>query len=117
MTARVRSIAGEWVDCEERRTGSRMVAYRNVGSMVGASAEWMRKFLRGDEAKTPDWIVGWNILDTYERLINRVEQDNDNKLALIAALKAEKDAVATCGLDERHAAPEAVAHERKHQGG
>jgi hypothetical protein len=62
-----RRAAISLVEREERRCGSRMVAYFVVGQMVGASEIWVRRFVNKHPSAKPDLIVGWNILQRYER--------------------------------------------------
>jgi hypothetical protein len=77
----------------ERETGSRMVAYTSVARAAGTTSEWMRKFIRGDEAKEPQWSVGWNLIaHCYEVLCTRVEQEIEAERSLKEELKREIDA-------------------------
>jgi hypothetical protein len=94
MTALTREAAQMWVEREERRTGSRMAAYHAVASMFGASPDWLRKFIKGDEAKQPDWVIGWNILSAYQRLCERIERETENDLAVARNLRRKIDAAA-----------------------
>lgn len=88
-----RSAAAALVEREERRTGSRMAAYHNVGAMVGASSSWIRKFVtERPEVKTPDLTTGWNILETYRRVCGRIEAEAENERAKAQALKRQIDA-------------------------
>lgn len=84
-----RFAAVELVRREERLTGSRMAAYDRVGSMVGASAGWVRKFIGRNPDVRPDLIVGFNLLQMYDRVCTRVEQEADNERSRAAALRAE----------------------------
>jgi len=77
-----RSAAAALVDREERRTGSRMVAYEIVAQTVGTSAEWLRKFLSSNGAKEPRLTVGFNLIQVYRRVCERVEQAGDNERQL-----------------------------------
>lgn len=87
-----RSAAHALVERAERQTGSRMAAYAQVAQTVGTSAEWLRKFIRGNEAKTPNWTVGWNLLDQYNRICARVEQELETERSRTQALKRDIDA-------------------------
>jgi hypothetical protein len=87
-----RSAANFLVERAERQTGSRMAAYVMVAQTVGTSAEWLRKFINGSEAKEPKWTVGWNLLDHYNRICTRVEQEIETERCLIQTLKREIDA-------------------------
>ena len=110
MTALTRNVAADWVAREERMTGSRMAAYKIVAQQVGASPSWLRKFIHGDEAKQPNWTVGWNLLTAYERLCARVEQNAENERAITRALERKIHA-ATCGaLGLVDGAPKAKTH-------
>jgi hypothetical protein len=100
MTALARTALGSWVEREERRTGSRMVAYEIVASTVGTSADWVRKFLgRSDKAKEPSWTVGWNILTAYQRIIGRVEAWERLEQERSAELKRQIDEVTSRAME------------------
>ncbi len=77
-----RNAAMALVEREERRTGSRMVAYEIVAQTVGTSAEWLRKFISSNAAKEPRVTVGFNLILVYRRVCNRVEraEEAENKL-------------------------------------
>jgi hypothetical protein len=87
-----RSAAHALVERAERQTGSRMAAYEQVAQTVGTSAEWLRKFINCSEAKEPNWTVGWNLLDQYNRICARVEQELETERSRTQALKREIDA-------------------------
>jgi hypothetical protein len=84
-----RSAAAALVDREERRTGSRMVAYEIVAQTVGTSSEWIRKFVSTNGAKEPRLTVGMNLIQVYRRVCERVERAGDRELQL----KKEIDAI------------------------
>lgn len=63
-----------------------------VAQTVGTSAEWLRKFINGSEAKEPKWTVGWNLLDQYDRICTRVEQEIETERCQIRTLKREINA-------------------------
>jgi hypothetical protein len=88
-----RQVANALVERAERQTGSRMAAYEMVAQTVGTSASWLRKFIAGREAKEPGWTTGWNILDQYSRICDRVEAEIETERAKILALKGKIDAV------------------------
>lgn len=88
-----RTVANALVERAERQTGSRMAAYEVVAQTVGTSSSWLRKFITGQEAKEPGWSTGWNILDQYNRICNRVEQEIETERAKHLALKGKIDAV------------------------
>ena len=77
-----RNVAAALVEREERRTGSRMVAYEVVAQTVGTSAEWIRKFISSNEAKEPRMTVGLNLIQAYRRVCERVEQAGDRERQL-----------------------------------
>lgn len=77
-----RNAAAALVDREERRTGSRMVAYVIVAQTVGTSAEWLRKFLSANGAKEPRVTLGFNLMQVYSQICNRVEQAGDQERKL-----------------------------------
>jgi hypothetical protein len=101
ITDLARSAAAELVAREERNTGSRMVAYENVASMVGASSAWIRKFIGRSPDVRPDLIIGLNLLSLhsgfdipklYSRLCERVEKAAATECSRAAALRAENHA-------------------------
>jgi hypothetical protein len=69
-----------------------MAAYAQVAQTVGTSAEWLRKFIHCSEAKEPNWTVGWNLLDQYNRICARVEQEIETERSQVQALKRQIDA-------------------------
>lgn len=87
-----RNAAVALVEREERRTGSRMLAYEIVAQTVGTSAEWIRKFVRGEEAKEPRLTLGFNIMTVYRQVCERVERaaesEHQLKEEIDAALKS-----------------------------
>jgi sigma54-dependent transcription regulator len=91
-SALTRAAANSLVERAERQTGSRMAAYEMVAMTVGTSSEWLRKFIKGRDAKEPGWTAGWNILDQYNRICSRVEQENETERVKILALKGKIDA-------------------------
>lgn len=66
-------VEREWIN-----TRSRMVAYDRVGSQVGASGAWIRRFVNGYEGAGLSWIVGQNIIAMYDQACSRVENNNEN---------------------------------------
>jgi hypothetical protein len=87
-----REIASELVAIERRKTGSRMVAYEAVATAIGTSSGWLRKFIAGQEAKEPGWVMGWKILDQYSRICDRVEAEIETERTRTLALKGMIDA-------------------------
>jgi hypothetical protein len=97
-----RSALGALVEREERRTGSRMVAYEVVAQTIGASASWVRAFLAKSEAvKEPRITLFQNIRASYENLCSRVEQENRADELRLKLIKGEIDAV-TEGFGEQN---------------
>jgi hypothetical protein len=80
LAEEVRSAAAELVRREEYRVGSRMLAYENVGAMVGASGAWVRKFVKGYAEVGISFPVGMNIIVLYERVCERIEADAERRL-------------------------------------
>lgn len=99
-----RNAAAALVEREERRTGSRMVAYEIVAQTVGTSSEWLRKFISSNEAKEPRMTVGFNLIQVYRQVCERVEQagDKERKLKedIDAALESAGLLVATATRTE-----------------
>lgn len=87
-----RQVANALIERAERQTGSRMAAYEMVARTVGTSSSWLRKFIKGQEAKEPGWTTGWNILDQYSRICDRVEAEIETERAKTLALKRKIDA-------------------------
>lgn len=82
------------IEREAVRTGSRTLAYENIGRMIGASSSWIRKFLSGSEAVAePRMTLFQNIRVSYEQLCNRVEHEQKVELVRLAKLRREIDAV------------------------
>jgi len=67
-----RSAARALVD-REARNGGRMVAYFRVASMVGTSEVWIRRFISGSPDASPNLVVGFNILQQYQRIASKRE--------------------------------------------
>jgi hypothetical protein len=89
-----RSALGALVEREERRTGSRMVAYEVVAQTIGASASWVRAFLGKSEAvKEPRITLFQNIRASYENLCSRVEHENRADELRLKLIKGEIDAI------------------------
>lgn len=94
LTSITRSALGALVDREERRTGSRTVAYEIVAQSVGSSSSWVRKFLaKSEEVKEPRITLFQNIRASYENLCSRVEQENREDERRLMLIKGEIDAV------------------------
>lgn len=89
IVERARHAAVYLVEREQRAAGSRMAAYDRVGSMIGASGGWLRKFIGRSHEVRPDLVVGFNLLELYDRVCARVEQAAENERTRAAALRAE----------------------------
>lgn len=99
LTSITRNALGALVEHEQRRTGSRMVAYGSVGKAIGASGSWVRAFLAKSEGvKEPRITLFQNIRASYENLCNRVEEENRADELRLKLIKGEIDAV-TKGFD------------------
>lgn len=100
-----RNVAAALVYREERRTGSRMLAYEVVAQMVGTSATWLRSYLSTNGAKEPGFMVGINLIQVYRQVCERVEQAGDRELQLRneidAALEGARLLVATAKETDR----------------
>jgi hypothetical protein len=58
------------------------------------SASWIKKFLaKHSETKEPRITLFLNIRAAYERMCERVEQEHQNELTKIAALRGELNAL------------------------
>ena len=88
-----RLALGALVDREERRTGSRDLAFESVGQTVGASASWVKKFVsKSAEVKEPRITLFLNIKAAYEKVCARVEQEHRLEEARAAALRVQLNA-------------------------
>jgi hypothetical protein len=65
-----------------------MMAYEVVAQTVGTSATWLRSFLSTNGAKEPRVSVGFNLMQVYRQVCERVEQAGDRE----RRLKEEIDA-------------------------
>lgn len=90
-----RAQATELVARAERNTGSRMAAYEQVARTVGTSSGWIRKFVRGYEAKEPRATLYENIRANYEALCARVEQENRADELRLMALRGTRNEIDT----------------------
>jgi hypothetical protein len=101
LTSITRSALGALVEREERRVGSRMVAYEVVAQTIGASSSWVRAFLGKSEAvKEPRITLFQNIRASYDNLCSRVEHENRADELRLKLIKGEIDAV-TEGFGEQ----------------
>lgn len=84
---------GALVDLAERRGGSRMNAYGDVGRRIGASASWVRKFL-GRQPIRLDADTFLNIHAAYRAECERLEAEAELEWARFRALGKGDDAMA-----------------------
>lgn len=70
-----------------------MLAYESVANSVGMTAEWLRKFIKSNEAKEPRITVGLNLLLLYRRVCDRVEQAGDKEKKLKGEIDAALESV------------------------
>jgi AAA+ ATPase superfamily predicted ATPase len=82
------------VNRERRSTGSQMTAYENVARAVGATPEWIRKFVKNNEGKEPGLAVGFNLLSLYSRVCLRVEQATQEERELKGEIDAAFESIA-----------------------
>ena len=75
LALQARTAATALVRREEYRVQSRMLAYENVGQMVGRSGSWIRQFVKGYVEACPSTTVWMNIIEMYQRVCLRIEQD------------------------------------------
>lgn len=94
-----RRMATLLVERQERVTGSKMTAYDDIASAIGASSSWLRDFIGRSPRVNPDLQVGWNIITQYRKWCARIEKEIENERALIAALRGPIDAVDLSALD------------------
>jgi hypothetical protein len=90
------------VERAERKTGSRMEAYDVVARSVGTSAGWLRKLVRGYEAKEPRATIYENIRAQYEALCHRVEEENEIDEARLRLLAGNPYATSQGIVEETH---------------
>jgi hypothetical protein len=101
LNSLTRSALGALVDREQRRTGSKTLAYEIVAQSVGTSASWIQKFIaKSEEVKEPRITLFQNIRANYENLCNRVEQENRNDELRLRLIKGEIDAVTEGFMEE-----------------
>jgi hypothetical protein len=93
ITNLTRSRANALVERAERQTGSRMAAYEMVAQTIGASPGWLRKLIKGYEAKEPRATLYENIRANYEAFCNRVEQENEIDEARLRLLAEVPNAI------------------------
>ncbi len=92
ITSLTRSRAAALVERAERQSGSRMTAYEMVANAVGVSPGWLRKLIKGYEAKEPRATIFENIRVNYEAFCNRVEQENEIDEARLRLLAGKPNA-------------------------
>jgi hypothetical protein len=94
-----RSMAAHLVRRAEQESGSRMEAYQSVASAVGATPDWIRKFIGGSvKAKEPKATVWVNIIRHYDRICSRIDQAADNERELSRKIRGQLNAAAGSAL-------------------
>lgn len=94
FTSTTKSALKALIEREAVRTGSRTIAYEIVAQTIGASSSWIRKFLTyDDKVAEPRYALFQNIASYYDNICTRVEQEQQNERAKLAALRVEMDAV------------------------
>lgn len=100
MSSLPRSTMALWVKREHRRTGSRMVAYKNIARVVGTSESWVRKFHAGSsEAKEPSWSNGLRIIEGYKKAISLFDRAAETEEAEAQNLKRMINAATAINLE------------------
>lgn len=95
-TETTKSALHTLIKIETGRTGSRTVAHENVARAIGASSSWVRKYLVYDnKVAEPRYAVFKNIAAFYEKICDRVEQEQQIERQRLAALRVELDAIDT----------------------
>lgn len=74
LALEARTKATALVRREEYRVRSRMLAYENIGQMVGRSGSWVRQFVGGHIEACSNVLVWMNIIEAYRRICERTEQ-------------------------------------------
>ena len=96
------------VDKEARRVGSRMVAYENIGRVVGASSSWVKKYLADTgEVSEPRITLFSNIRAAYDNICARIEADNRADEARWQSLRGSLNEV-TSGFGEESSGQDQV---------
>jgi len=86
---------GLMVEHEERKAGSRDVAYENVANAIRMSSSWVKKsVLDADFMRKPRVTLFHNIKAAYERLCENIEAEHQAELKKLAKLKDEINAAA-----------------------
>jgi len=111
ITNMTRERAHILVDRAERKTGSRMAAYEAVAKAVGASPGWLRKLIKGYEAKEPRATIYENIRAQYEALCSRVERENELDEARLRLLMGNAHEVIESNLEQAGRQGQAVVGE------
>jgi hypothetical protein len=94
LNSLTRNALTQLVDQEERRTGSRMLAYSNIARAIGSSSSWVRKFIaNSQEVKEPRITLFHNIRASYLNLCSRVEEENRADECRLRLIQGELDAV------------------------
>jgi hypothetical protein len=108
LMSTARSAGFALVQREAHRTGSKMVAYENVASAVGASSSWLRRFVKGYPDAGLSFVTGCNLIGLYEQWCVRVEKDNTQREEELFALREQINAATPSAIQKLTAAPETV---------
>lgn len=73
-------VEREWI-----RSQSKMVAYDRVGSQIGASGMWVRRFVKGYGGAGLTHIIAQNIIARYREICSSIERGNEKMRAENAA--------------------------------
>jgi len=85
-----------------------MAAYEQVARTVGTSSGWIRKFVRGYEAKEPRATLYENIKASYDALCARIETDNRADEMRLKALRGSLNAISESAGAESDTEDEAL---------
>jgi len=105
-----RRMTGKLVADEERRTGSRMLAYERAAAAIDASASWLQKFTRRSPEVALSFARGLNIRAAYDRLCDRLAAEQEAERAEAKRLRMEWNEIALgiLGMVDGTAAPSEV---------
>lgn len=84
-----RAMAARIVGHEQRRTGSRMLAWDAAARLIGTSSSWLRKFVGSYDDREPTLSIGLRIIVQFDRLAARIDADADRMQAEMLKWKAE----------------------------
>ena len=85
VVEQARLNTAELVRWEEYQSGSRMLAYDAVGTKIGASGSWVRKFVKGYGTGI-SLSVGMKIVAAYRDMCARIEADAKRRMERARAI-------------------------------